>query len=98
MLSGVASDQEVKVLAQKFSTSELARMMGIMVAVNTFGHATGEPIASLVYEQFGSYNLILFVYAGIMAGVLVLFQLVMKRAGRDRDEIVARHQAAVAAE
>ena len=30
MLSGVASDEEVKVLARKFSNSELARMMGII--------------------------------------------------------------------
>ena len=32
MLSGVASDEEVKALAKKFSTGELARMMGIIQA------------------------------------------------------------------
>ena len=85
------------IAADLFGDKDYARMMGIMVAVNTFGHATGEPIASLVYETFGSYNLILFVYAGIMAAVLVLFQLVMKRAAKDRDEIVARHKAELAA-
>ena len=81
------------IAADLFGDKDYAKMMGIMVAVNTFGHATGEPIASIVYEAVGSYNSILFVYAGIMIGVLVLFQLVMKRAGKDRDAIVARHNA-----
>lgn len=81
------------IAADLFGDKDYAKMMGIMVAVNTFGHATGEPIASMVYEAVGSYNSILFVYAGIMIGVLVLFQLVMKRAGKDRDAIVARHNA-----
>lgn len=85
------------IAADLFGDKDYARMMGIMVAVNTFGHATGEPIASLVYETVGNYNSILFVYAGIMAVVLVMFQLVMKRAGRDREEIVARHQAEITA-
>ena len=85
------------IAADIFGDKDYARMMGIMVAVNTFGHATGEPIASLVYEKIGSYNSILFVYAGIMAVVLVLFQLVISRAGKDRDEIMARCKAETAA-
>ena len=85
------------IAADLFGDKDDARMMGIMVAVNTFGHATGEPIASLVYETIGSYNAILLVFAAIMVCVLVLFQLVMKRSAMDRAEIMTRHQAAVAA-
>lgn len=85
------------ITADLFGDKDYAKMMGIMVAVNTFGHATGEPIASMVYEAVGSYNSILYVYAAVMILVLVLFQLVIKRAGKDRAEIIARSEAEMAA-
>lgn len=84
------------ITADLFGDKDYAKMMGIMVAVNTFGHATGEPIANLVYEFTGRYNGILFVFAGIMAVVLICFQLVMNKSNADRKEIIARHEAALA--
>ena len=85
------------IAADLFGDKDYAKMMGIMVAVNTFGHATGEPRANLVYEITGHYNGILFVFAGIMAVVLVCFQIVMARSNADRKEIIARHEAELAA-
>ena len=79
------------ITADLFGDKDYAKMMGIMVAVNTFGHATGEPIANLMYEITGHYNSILFVFAGIMAVVLILFQLVMVRSNKDRKAIIAAH-------
>lgn len=84
------------IAADLFGDKDFAKMMGIMVSVNTFGHATGEPIANLMYEMTGHYNSILFVFAGIMLAVLVLFQLVMVRAGKDRKAIIAAAEAAQA--
>lgn len=79
------------ITADLFGDRDFAKMMGIVVAANTLGHATGEPIANFVYEAVGSYNSILFVYAGIMALVLVVFQLVMDRADKERKRIIAHN-------
>lgn len=77
------------ITADMFGDKDYAKMMGIMVAVNTFGHATGEPIANWIFDRTGSYNSILFVFAAIMAVVLVGFQFVLKKSNAERKAIMA---------
>jgi predicted MFS family arabinose efflux permease len=61
-------------------------MMGIMVAANTAGHATGVPVANLMWNLTGSYRSILVVFAALMVFVLVAFQLVLTQSGKVRKE------------
>ena len=86
------------IAADMFGEHSYAKMMGMMVSVNTAGYALGSPIANLVQETFGSYKAILVAFSITMAVVLVVFQLVLQKSGKDRAAVMARLEAAKAAE
>jgi len=85
------------IAADMFGERSYARMMGLMVSVNTAGYALGGPVANFAQEKLGSYRAILVVFAVIMAAVLVVFQMVLQRSGKDRKIVVARLEAEKAA-
>lgn len=74
------------IAADVFGDRDYAKMMGIMVAANTAGHATGVPVANLMWNLTGSYRSILVVFAALMVFVLVAFQLVLTQSGKVRKE------------
>ena len=78
------------IAADMFGERSYARMMGLMVSVNTAGYALGGPIANIVQEKLGSYKAILIVFAAIMAAVLAVFQLVLRKSQKDRKIVMAR--------
>lgn len=81
------------IAADMFGERSYARMMGLMVSVNTAGYALGGPVANFVQETLGSYKVILVVFAVIMADILVVFQLVLRKSGKDRKIVIARLEA-----
>jgi len=72
-----------------FGSRDYARMMGLVVSVNTAGYAVGPWLANLGYDLTGSYRTILLVLAGIMAALAVIFQIVLTFSARDRRALAA---------
>ena len=54
------------------------------------GFATGSPVINLVYDMVGTYLPAILVSAGVMAFVLVAFQLTITVAHKDREAILAK--------
>lgn len=72
-----------------FGQASYAKMMGIIVSINTAGYAIGTPIANLVYDKCGTYAPILFVLAGLMVVVAVVFQLNLNVVAKDKAALAA---------
>ena len=72
-----------------FGQKSYAKMMGLVVSVNTAGYAVGPWLANLGYDLTGSYRTILLILAGVMAAITLLFQIVLHFSGKDRKAIVA---------
>ena len=70
-----------------FGEKAYAKIMGILLAFNTGGYAVGSPLTNLVYDRTGSYVPMFYVLLGIMAVVIVLFQLALRRAELVRAEV-----------
>ena len=67
-----------------FGRKAYAKILGIFVSVNTFGYAVGAPLANWCFDQTGSYRTIILVQCGMLAAVAVVFQGVIRAAGRVR--------------
>lgn len=57
--------------------------LGIFVSVNTAGYAVGAPITNLCYDLTGSYQIALYIAAGLMFAVLVGMQFVISAANKE---------------
>lgn len=75
-----------------FGQASFAKMMGIIVSINTAGYAVGTPIANLVYDKCGTYAPFLFVLAGLMVAVCISFQFVLNMVSKDKAAIAAQEQ------
>lgn len=84
------------ITAGMFGERSYAKLMGLVVSINTAGYAVGAPLANLVYDATGSYRTILAILAGVMLTITVMFQLVLVRSGKDRKAIEAAVAAAKA--
>lgn len=84
------------ITAGMFGEKDYAKIMGIVVSVNTAGYAVGAPVANLVYDVMGNYRTILTILAGVMALITVATLLVMGRSAKDKKAIIAAHEAAQA--
>ena len=72
-----------------FGEKAYARIMGILLAFNTGGYAVGSPLTNYVYDRTGSYVPMFYVLAGIMAAVIVLFQIALHKAEIVRAQVEA---------
>ncbi len=72
-----------------FGDKSYSKIMGIVIAANTFGYAVGSPLINFCYDIFGSYAPAYFIAAGLMIIVLVLTQIVITSAHRTRNMIIA---------
>ncbi len=80
--------------ADLFGEKSYNKILGLFVSFNTAGYAVGSPLINSFYDLFGSYKLIIFVLAGIMAAVMILLQFVITSAHKMRDEILAEAESA----
>ena len=72
-----------------FGEKAYARIMGILLAFNTGGYAVGSPLTNYVYDRTGSYVPMFYALAGIMAAVIVLFQIALHKAEIVRAQVEA---------
>ena len=85
------------IAADVFGQKSYAKIMGIVVALNTAGHAIGSPITDLVREHSGgTYKLIFIIYGVGLAVIAVIFHFVLKGAGKDRVAIQSAAEKAAA--
>ena len=77
-----------------FGEKDYAKIMGIVVSVNTAGYAVGAPLTNLVYDIMGNYRTILMILAGVMVAVTIAFDIALQRSAKDKKAIIAAHEAA----
>lgn len=75
-----------------FGQKSYAKILGIVVSVNVSGYATAAPIVNLCFDITGSYNLALYICAGIMLAVIVGLQFVISAATKQKNQIIKEQE------
>lgn len=83
--------------ADLFGEKSYNKILGLFVSFNTAGYAVGSPLINGFYDLFGSYRVIIFIMAGLMALIMIMLQFVISGAHRVRDEILAEEEEKVTA-
>ena len=73
-----------------FGEKAYAKMVGLFIAINVMGYATGGPIVNFAYEKVGTYKPILLVITGVMVAVFIALQFVISAAHKTRREVEAQ--------
>lgn len=68
-----------------FGSHSYSKIMGIFVAVNTLGYATGVPLMNLSYDLIGTYRPIMLLLVCVLVTVALVMQVVITIARKDRD-------------
>ena len=93
ILSSIALPLETIMLPifarELFGEKSFGKALGIFVSVNTAGYAVGGPVANLVFDLTGSYNIWIFVSAAIIAAICLLMNYVITLARKDKAEVEA---------
>lgn len=71
-----------------FGLASYDRALGILLCMNYSGYALGAPLFNLCFDHFGSYTPMLWLCCGIMAAVGVLFQLALRSAGKEKQQLL----------
>ena len=79
------------IAADLFGDLSYAKIMGIIVAMNTAGHAVGAPLTDWMYDISAnrSYQTIFFIYAALPGAVAVVFEVLLRKAAKTRDLVIA---------
>ena len=72
-----------------FGNKSFDKMLGIVSALNVAGYAVGAPLMNWSYDLFGTYVPFIWVCAGIMVVVTVMYQFVISAAQKERKAILA---------
>lgn len=72
-----------------FGERSYNKVLGIIVSVNTAGYACGSPVINAVFDIWGSYRPMLFIYAGIMVFVAIFFQFALNSCQKEKKAIIA---------
>ena len=77
------------IAADMFGEKSYARIMGMVVAFSTAGHAVGAPLTDLAFDLSPdhSYKTIFIVYAVLLAVIAIVFEFLLKKADRERAAI-----------
>ena len=75
------------ITGELFGRKSYAKLMGVLVSVNTFGYAVGAPLSNACFDLTGSYKSIILIQGGLMVLIAVTFQFVIRAARRVRREI-----------
>ena len=73
--------------SELFGNRAFPHTMSIFSAVNTAGFALSAPVANWGFDHFGSYVPVILTYCCIIAVVMVVFQLILSIAHRDRKKL-----------
>lgn len=67
-----------------FGEKSYDKVLGIICSVNTAGYAVGIPLANLCYDIFGTYNIALYISAGLMLLATIIKQFVITESKKER--------------
>lgn len=67
-----------------FGEKSYDKVLGIISSVNTAGYAVGIPLANLCYDVFGTYNIALYISAGLMLIATIIKQFVISAGKKER--------------
>ena len=82
------------IAADLFGEKSYAKIMGIFVACSTAGHAVGAPLTDMMYDfsPDQSYKTIFLIYAILLAVIAVVFEALLRKAGKTRETVIAAGQ------
>ena len=72
------------IAADMFGDRSYAKIMGMVVAFNTAGHALGAPLTDWVFDMEHSYQSIFLVYAVLLVVIAIVFEFLLRRADKER--------------
>ena len=74
------------IAADMFGEKSYAKIMDMVVAFSTAGHAIGAPLTDLMFDTSPdhSYKTIFIIYAVLLAVIAVVFELLLRRADKER--------------
>lgn len=84
------------ITADLFGDRSYAKIMGMIAACSTAGHAVGAPLTDLMFDfsPDHSYKTIFLIYAVLLAGIAVVLEVLLRRADKKREAIIAAEQEA----
>lgn len=79
------------IAADMFGDKSYAKIMGMVVAFNTAGHAIGAPLTDLMFDSSPghSYRTVFVLYAVLLAVIALVFEILLRRADKERKTILA---------
>ena len=96
ILSSVALPLETIMLSlittDLFGNKAFDKILGVIAAVNVAGYAAGAPLGNICFDIFGSYVPFIWVSAGLMVVVTVMYQFIINAANKNRAEVLAAEQ------
>ena len=74
------------IAADMFGEKSYAKIMGMVVAFSTAGHAIGAPLTDLMFDTSAdhSYKTIFIIYAVLLAVIAVVFELLLRKTDKER--------------
>ena len=81
------------IAADMFGEKSYAKIMGMVVAFNTAGHAIGAPLTDLMFDMSPdhSYKTIFIIYALLLAVIAIVFDVLLRKADKERALITAKN-------
>ena len=79
------------IAADMFGDKSYAKIMGMVVAFNTAGHAIGAPLTDLMFDSSPdhSYRTVFILYAVLLAVIALVFEILLRRSDKERKTILA---------
>ena len=71
-----------------FGAASYDKILGIFIALNYAGYALGSPVMNACYDLFGSYKPALLVFCLLMIPIIVLFQIAITGARKEKQAVV----------
>ena len=68
-----------------YGSHSFSKIMGLFVAINTFGYAVGIPLMNFIFDSFGTYFYAMLAMAGVMALTGITMQLVITASHKERN-------------
>ena len=72
-----------------FGSASYTKVLGIFMAMNSLGLCLGSPMGELIRKLFGDYRPCFWLFAGVMALVILGFRIVLRAANKQKNAILA---------
>lgn len=93
VLSSVAMPLETVMIPlisnELFGTKAYAKVLGVLMAMNSLGLCLGSPLGDLYYDLFGTYKPCFWFFTVLLAAVLTSYMFVIRAAYKDREKTMA---------